>query len=96
MPRGVTPFLMFSGDAEEAMRLYVAVFADARSTSSGGWRSADARPLDDIVDAERGSDIAQHKDRGHLATGSSIWDPARGRSGSPAASSAVRGVRLAR
>ena len=37
MPEQVTPFLMFTGDAERAMRLYTSLFDDAEILSLERW-----------------------------------------------------------
>ncbi len=37
MPQQVTPFLMFTGDAERAMELYTSLFDDARVLALSRW-----------------------------------------------------------
>ncbi len=37
MPQQVTPFLMFTGDAEQAMELYTSLFDDARVLALSRW-----------------------------------------------------------
>ncbi len=39
MPARVTPFLMFTGDAERAMELYTSLFDDARVLSLTRWEA---------------------------------------------------------
>jgi predicted 3-demethylubiquinone-9 3-methyltransferase (glyoxalase superfamily) len=39
MPAQVTPFLMFTGDAEQAMELYTSLFDDARVLTLTRWEA---------------------------------------------------------
>jgi predicted 3-demethylubiquinone-9 3-methyltransferase (glyoxalase superfamily) len=39
MPQQVTPFLMFTGDAERAMELYTSLFDDARVLALTRWEA---------------------------------------------------------
>ena len=44
MARSLTPFLMFQGDAEEAIQLYASVFPEARIERSEQWAAGEAGP----------------------------------------------------
>lgn len=52
MARSITPFLMFEGAAEEAMRLYVSLFARSGITQIERYRSGEMGPEGSVKRAD--------------------------------------------